>query len=88
MARETQESGSSVNSDAQINTDKQAGAEAEMPRTKPVSFTSGNMDIQYDRAVNAIKNADEEVKNYAARIKKLGGKTGPISARTSSTRRR
>lgn len=63
-----------VNSSAQTNTDEQAGAEAETPSTKPVSFTSGNMDIQYDRAVNAIKNADEEVKNYASRIKKLGGK--------------
>ena len=32
------------------------------------------MEVSYDRAVDAIKEAEDEVKSYATRIKKLGGK--------------
>lgn len=72
--QEAKGAGPSVKSDAQTNTDKQAGAEAEMPRTKPVSFSTHSMEVTYDRAVDAIKEAEAEVKSYASRIKKLGGR--------------
>lgn len=32
------------------------------------------MEVAYDRTVDAIKEAEEEVKSYASRIKKLGGR--------------
>lgn len=75
VSGESEKEGSSVTSSTeQTDTSKQAEAGNETPRTKPVSFSTRTLEVTYDRAVDAIKEAEEEVKSYASRIKKLGGR--------------